>query len=809
MKWRFSRSEARVHWPFLFGFVVLFSSLGILYALAKSSVWFQPSGVAPRDNYVSVIKVDDQGLPTRMLWQEAQDLQSVSGIQALWPYGSLEREVLTTDGNTRKETVAVLDWPLLKALGVRLALGQLPEASENSSVLISYRFWQRHFTGDPHVVGRSVRFKSGLSLPVAGVLSEALTGLAHDNPAIWMNQEADIRLEQHKYETLPEGNIPAGMDAKIIRIIRQNRPGFYAFGLLRDHSVLAAVNRELREKHKGQAVVKKNTGRISVAFDLGQAGSSYQAIEGLESLPAQRKHIANLLGLLGLTALLLAVVVLGNYVLLLLSELETGVRETAIHVLAGATRKHLFVLQLKRVAPTLLLALVIALPVMRWISDQVADLPPFDGYFSGLFSPDGWPLLWVGLLAVSLAVLVSLLLTRQAVAKADGRQKVSLDTARHRRLNAVLAVLQLALGGVMLALALNAAWAFLSTRHAAPPLNLENTYYLEMERSNGDWVSDPELVSWLADLQSQPGLSHVLATLGPYQKSRRVSAFVALSEGNSTQGIQNKVDRDFFTLIGLKPLAGEIPGVASEGDAVASLSLAKALFGSATKALGQSVTVEGATSTTYRISAVVADVPYGDSLEKPRPVIYPLGNEASRGRMEKSRIVLHGSQPENVLKRQLETLADSYSLGIKNWQPATEAKSVSTRGERAGLITSIALSTLLMVMMLVGVLAFARATMHQWRKKLALHVAMGATRASLYRLVFGFALKVLLVAFFLAVIFFWLLRSSLPLLLQNAGNPVLFLLLALSLTGVVFVLTMGWQLRRQLGRSPWAELSRD
>jgi len=808
MKRRFFRSDLRIHWPFLFGFVILFSALGILYALAKSSVWFHPPGVIERDNYVSVIKVDDQGAPTKMLWQEAKDLQSVSGIQALWPYGSLKRDILSADGNPREETVAVLEWPLLTALGVRLALGQLPNVAENNSVLISHEFWQRHFNGDPRVVGRSLQFKSGLSLPVAGVLSPALIGLAHDSPAIWMNQEADILLEQDKYEKLPAGNMPADMDARFIRIIRQNRPGFYAFGLLRDSSLLGAVNQELQEKHKGQDVVKKTTGRISFAFDLGQAGSSYQAIKGLESSPTQRKHIAHLLGLLGLTALLLAVVVLGNYVLLLLSELETGARETAIHVLAGATRKHLYALQLKRIAPTVLLALVISIPLTGWVSSQVAQLPPFDSYFSGLFSPDGWPVLWVSLLALLLSLLASLMLTRKAMAKADGRQKVSLDSARHRRLNAVLAVLQLALGAVMLALALNAAWAFLSQRNAAPALTLENVHYLDMEESNGDWVSDSELASWLAALKSQPGLAVVLATVGPYQENGRVSRLVALPEGDSIQGVQNKVDSAFFALFGLKSLAGEIPRVPVEGDAVASLSLAKSLFGNAAKALGRSIKVEGATSATYRITAVVGDVPYGNSLEKTRPVIYPLANDSSRGKMDKSRIILRSAHADKVLKQKLEALAESFNLRIKDWQTAAQAKAVSTRGERAGLLTSVALSTLLMVVILVGVLAFARATMHQWRKKLAVHVAMGASRTPLHRLVLGFALKVLLAATLMAVVFFWLIRPALPVLLQNAGNPLLFLVLALSLVGAVFVLIMGWQLSRQLSRSPWAELSR-
>src|SRR5262249_56957174 len=82
-------------------------------------------------------------------------------------------------------------------LGVRAALGRalLPEEERNSAraAVISHNFWQRHFGGDPDIIGRSVTLNN-VEVAVVGVapprFAGTLIGLGFD---IWL----PLTLEPH------------------------------------------------------------------------------------------------------------------------------------------------------------------------------------------------------------------------------------------------------------------------------------------------------------------------------------------------------------------------------------------------------------------------------------------------------------------------------------------------------------------------------------------------------------------------------------------------------------------------------------
>ena len=76
---------------------------------------------------------------------------------------------------------------LLSLLGVKAFLGTLPNdplTSKRGSdgVAISYEFWQHHYGGDPHVLGKGV-FVDTASMHVAAVLEAGIsTSLAPESP---------------------------------------------------------------------------------------------------------------------------------------------------------------------------------------------------------------------------------------------------------------------------------------------------------------------------------------------------------------------------------------------------------------------------------------------------------------------------------------------------------------------------------------------------------------------------------------------------------------------------------------------------
>lgn len=77
------------------------------------------------------------------------------------------------------------------ALGAEMALGRgfLPEEDRtpgtHSVVVLSHRFWQRQFDGDPNIVGKTLRMQSQ-PFTVVGVTAPEFVGTTIDNPEFWV-----------------------------------------------------------------------------------------------------------------------------------------------------------------------------------------------------------------------------------------------------------------------------------------------------------------------------------------------------------------------------------------------------------------------------------------------------------------------------------------------------------------------------------------------------------------------------------------------------------------------------------------------
>jgi predicted permease len=103
----------------------------------------------------------------REIEQRTRLLQDVAGI---W-VGS---GTFTGEDNPEQVKVASVTSNFLAMLGVRPALGRVFSPEEKAwrpEIVISYGLWQRHFGGDPNIVGKKVAFQSASST-VLGVMPE-------------------------------------------------------------------------------------------------------------------------------------------------------------------------------------------------------------------------------------------------------------------------------------------------------------------------------------------------------------------------------------------------------------------------------------------------------------------------------------------------------------------------------------------------------------------------------------------------------------------------------------------------------------
>jgi len=101
-------------------------------------------------------------------------------------------DIVAMSGAGFGERVAVqhMTWRLLTMLGVRSFMGAIPdddlsEQRGSPGVLISYEFWQRHFGGDPKVLGQTIFVDTG-SGPIVAVLQPGFDLFGTGTPDVFV-----------------------------------------------------------------------------------------------------------------------------------------------------------------------------------------------------------------------------------------------------------------------------------------------------------------------------------------------------------------------------------------------------------------------------------------------------------------------------------------------------------------------------------------------------------------------------------------------------------------------------------------------
>ncbi|ABF41897.1 ABC efflux pump, inner membrane subunit [Candidatus Koribacter versatilis Ellin345] len=168
-----------------------------------------PENIAPNLPYASITYYGDN----------AKSLSAVMATMTAMP--------MLMDRDEQRITPGFVTANYFSELGAAAAAGRLfmpdRESSSDSppAVVLSYRFWQRRFNGDPAVVGRVVHL-SGKAATVVGVASKSFANLGVDDPDLW------LPLAQYSY--FVEGSRPLD-DPKfdgLIMMWGRLAPGFTA-----------------------------------------------------------------------------------------------------------------------------------------------------------------------------------------------------------------------------------------------------------------------------------------------------------------------------------------------------------------------------------------------------------------------------------------------------------------------------------------------------------------------------------------------------------------------------------------------------
>lgn len=101
-------------------------------------------------------------------------------------------------------------------LGVRPLLGRLMAKGDDHVAVLSYRYWQSSFGGDPKAVGQTVRVR-GHAFQIIGVTPEEFTGTIVDSsPELWIPYTNTLDFWSGANPNLDDG---------VVEIIARLRPG--------------------------------------------------------------------------------------------------------------------------------------------------------------------------------------------------------------------------------------------------------------------------------------------------------------------------------------------------------------------------------------------------------------------------------------------------------------------------------------------------------------------------------------------------------------------------------------------------------
>lgn len=207
------------------------------------------------------------------------------------------------------------------AAGRVFAIGEDRVSAATPVVVISHRLWQRHFGGDPSIVGRAIMLNNGAAI-VVGVASREFGGLTLDDPDVWIpiSRHPDFVRGSRLLTTF------AG-DESGVRMWGRMRPGVSPAAVGQELQSLLAT---LRQSHpdgiwEHERLVSEPGGRP------GRGGGSSHGT-GVPRAPKARAVLA----VAGALTFLILAVACGNLGSLLLARGVSRAREMSIRIAVGA-----------------------------------------------------------------------------------------------------------------------------------------------------------------------------------------------------------------------------------------------------------------------------------------------------------------------------------------------------------------------------------------------------------------------------------------------------------------------------------------
>ena len=707
----------------------------------------------------------------------------------------------------------------------RLQLGRSFEERDHFSeaepaVILSYRLWRDRFGERADVLGETIRISDvgfsaaanlpqGISLPelpgqdyrVVGVMSPRMTGTFVEAD-VWLPYEQAVPFLFGEPDSAPAFELQDPTQVIGLAANTDSSPTrMRGLAQLAAGASARAATDELntRLNIEGQAV----------AFGLVLSGREirFDVIDGIvRDIDVQRETERQVELFLAGT-LLLVLVAACNISLFLIARASHRQRELGIRMAVGAPIRRLARQLASEAGLLIFAATVLGVLLSLWLSAALRELPFLQQAEWRNVSPFDWRVL--GVLAgviLLLTLLVSLApmlgLRRMGIGASSSRV-----TARAGLGQRLTGTVQIALTGIVGAIAIAFAWHLVFYATADRGFDAEDVLVVQLERTpatpqattlEGVMLERDRKRDVIAGL---PGVEDASFTTYTPGGAGELSYLAFNRDGNTIAVTVVYVDEHYFDVLGISLAYGSNVDFIEAGGAafVANEAYAIATFGRAD--------VAGEVTSTGRVlNGVIGDVAFGHPAEAvspmsfaPRPVgFYPL-------------VLVKTSMSPGQLRALLQQKIDSgeLELGLGEILPLADIANRDLRPDRVRAVFTATSAVLVVILAAFGFFEMQRYLVTAGQREYAIRSALGAGPRSLGRLVIlrgaGLGLPGLIFGIVLAfLVVAWLRDGFLVSAVSPAGVSLAVVLLIVAL-----ILTSNFGPAQQARRSSPATLLRE
>jgi predicted permease len=688
-----------------------------VFSLANALL-LKPLPVSSPDTLVKM-----QAGESRIAWANAQDLHERAGV-----FSDLVLQQGTTvslqQGALSVRVVGNRVSPnFFTALGVPPQLGRTfsPADGRPDVVVLSERAWRVRFGSDPSIVGRPITL-DGRPYEVVGVMPPAFRGIAPPGFArdLW---------------------IPVDLRPGTTELTVRDRPQFEAFGRLRPGIVRPAATAAIR------------TAAVQLAGEHRELPTTFttvalypvSGVDGLRGMSGALMPVLAFLALLAIASAFVLLIACANVAGLLLSRAAARRREVAVRLAIGASRGRL-IRQLLTESLVLATAggvagLGLAAALVRFTNIAIAQLP-FPLEFD--LSIDYRILAWASGVSTLTALFAGLAPARRAARlELVPALKDEAGDRRSQRFRRGLVVAQIAVCTLLLV------WTGLFLRSLTevnqvdPGFNSEGVLLADIALADDE--AAPGVERLIDDLQaSAEGWPGVESTGGAWAvplalMSREDFAVFQETDPHGSRGTRvgaNRVTPGWFRTLRIPMRAGRDftthDGPDTPPVIVVNQTLATRLWQG--DAVGRRLKFYGLRNEliTAEIVGVVADSKSWTLGEEPGPMVYLAARQRpSRGLTLFIRTSDVAGAAE-AIRHEVARHGERTSVELK---PMPDAIAVALMPARAGAILTTGFAAMAILLAVLGVYGLVSFVVTQRTREIAVRMALGATRASVLRLV--------------------------------------------------------------------------